>query len=91
MQVLYTCGPAETRDSGATFLRHLAGEPPGDPDNYPLPPWARRPRRAPPRAIQGIPEPGYSDFTGLRVLTQFCCVRPTLTLFCCTIRLSHRT
>ena len=32
MRVLYTCGPAETRDSGATFLRHLAGEPPGDPD-----------------------------------------------------------
>ena len=51
MRVLYTCGPAETRDSGATFLRHLAGEPPSDPDNYPLPPWARRPRRAPPRVI----------------------------------------
>ena len=32
MRVLYTCGLAETRDSGATFLRHLAGEPPGDPD-----------------------------------------------------------
>jgi len=28
-QVLYTAGLAETRGSGATFLRHLAGERPG--------------------------------------------------------------
>ena len=27
-----------TRDSGATFLRHLAGEPPGDPDSNVLKP-----------------------------------------------------